>query len=86
MSYYKTIDGVKYDKGLIEAADKATEGAGDGRISVADAKILLEEVKDGNAYTDIEKATMAYIRENYTFTDAADEHFRTEIRKWAASK
>ena len=86
MAYYKTIDGVKYDAGLLEAADKAVAGKNDGRISVEDAKQLLEEVKDGNTYTDIEKATMAYIRDNYKWTDKADEWFRDEIRKWAATK
>ena len=86
MGYYKTIDGKKYDGELLEAADKAVEGAGDGRISLADAKNLLEEVKDGGSYTDTEKDTMEYIRDNYKWTPEADEWFRTEIRKWAASK
>ena len=39
-----------------------------------------------NTYTDVEKRTMAYIRGNFRWTDAADEWFRTEIRKWAATK
>lgn len=86
MSYYKTIDGVKYDGELIELADKLTAGAGDGRISKADAAELLDAVKDGASYTDIEKGTIKYIRENYKWTDASDEWFRTEIRKWAATK
>jgi len=86
MGYYKTIDGEKYDGELIELADKLTAGAGDGRISKADAAELLEAVKDGASYTDIEKATIKYIRENYKWTDASDEWFRTEIRKWAATK
>ncbi len=86
MGYYKEINGKKYDAKLIEAAEKATAGKGDGRISMADAKILLEEVKDGNSYTEIEKDTMEYIRENFKWTSEADEWFRTEIRKWAASK
>lgn len=86
MGYYKTIDGVKYDGELLELAEKLTAGANDGRISKADAGELLEAVKDGNSYTDIEKATVKYIRDNYKWTDAADEWFRTEIRKWAASK
>ena len=72
MGYYKTIDGEKYDGELIELADKLTTGAGDGRISKADAGELLEAVKDGASYTDIEKATIKYIRENYNWTDAAD--------------
>ncbi|WP_299205106.1 hypothetical protein [Brumimicrobium sp.] len=86
MGYYKTIDGNKYDGELLELAEKLTSGAGDGRLSKEDASQLLDAVKDGDSYTDIEKATVAYIRENYKWTDAADEWFRTEIRKWAATK
>jgi len=86
MSYYKEIDGKKYDAGLLEAAEKAIEGRGDGRIGLEDAKSLLEKVKDGGSYTDVEKDTVAYIREKMKWTDDADEWFRTEIRKWAAEK
>ncbi|MFM1930702.1 MAG: hypothetical protein RL226_5 [Bacteroidota bacterium] len=86
MSYYKTIDGKKYDGELIELAEKLTAGSGDGRISKEDAAQLLDAVKDGDSYTDIEKDTMSYIRDNYKWTEAADEWFRTEIRKWAATK
>lgn len=86
MSYYKTIEGKKYDGELIELADKLTSGAGDGRLSQADAEQIYEAVKDGDSYTDIEKDTVAYLRENYSWTDAADDWFRTEIRKWAATK
>lgn len=85
-SYYKTIDGVKYDRELLELADKLTQGQGDGRLSVEDAKQLYEAVADGDSYTDIEKDTVKYLRDNYTWTDAADEWFRTEVRKWAATK
>lgn len=86
MSYYKVIDGKKYDAEVIELAEKLTAGAGDGRLSKADAEQLLEAVMDGGTYTDIEKDTMAYVRDNYKWTDAADDWFRTEIRKWAATK
>ena len=86
MGYYKTIDGNKYDGELLELADKLTQGSGDGRISKADATQILDAVKDGAVYTDIEKETVAYIRANYKWTDASDEWFRTEIRKWAATK
>lgn len=86
MAYYKTIEGKKYDAEILELADKLTTGGGDGRISTADAEKLFDAVKDGDSYTDIEKDTIAYVRENYKWTDAADEWFRTEVRKWAASK
>jgi len=67
-------------------ADKLRSGAGDGRSSMADAEKLFEAIKDGDSYTDVKKDTMAHIRENYNWTDAADEWFRTEVRKWAAVK
>jgi DNA-directed RNA polymerase subunit F len=86
MGYYRTIDGEQYDGELLDSADKAVEGKGDGRISMEDAKTLLAEVMDGASYTDTEKKTMAYIRDNYKWTPEADEWFRDEIRKWAATK
>jgi len=81
-SYYKTINGVKMDRGLLDLADESVAGKGDGRISKADAAKLLDAVKDGDAYTDVEKATIAYIRENYKWTEQADAWFRSEINKW----
>jgi DNA-directed RNA polymerase subunit F len=86
MSYYRVIDGKKYDNELLTAAEEAVKGKGDGRISLDDAKLLLEKVKDGDTYTDIEKDTMEYIRNNFKWTPEADEWFRTEIRRWAATK
>ena len=85
-SYYKEIDGKKYDAGIMDAAAQAVEGNGDGRISKTDAEKLLLQVKDGNKYTDIEKHTVALLREKFKWTDAADEWFRGEIRKWAAER
>ncbi|WP_061246933.1 OmpA family protein [Leptospira noguchii] len=85
-NYYITIKGRKYDRKLIQLVEEFTSGKRDGRISINDAKRLLKIVKDNNAYTDIEKHTIEYIRENYKFTEKSDEWFRSEIRKWAAKK
>ncbi|EMN55483.1 OmpA family protein [Leptospira interrogans serovar Autumnalis str. LP101] len=85
-NYYITIKGRKYDRKLIQLAEEFTSGKRDGKISINDAKRLLKIVKDNNAYTDIEKHTIEYIRENYKFTEKSDEWFRSEIRKWAAKK
>lgn len=85
-SYYIVIRGKKYDRRMVELADGLTQGRGDGRISVNDAKNLLRVVQDANNYSDIEKRTMEYIRRNYKFTKEGDAFFRTEIRKWAAGK
>ena len=87
MTYYKTINGKKYDAEIIELADELTNNnAGNNPISMEDAKKLLDAVMDGGSYTDIEKDSIAYVRDNYKWTDKADEWFRTEIRKWAATK
>ncbi|WP_210412886.1 OmpA family protein [Leptospira gomenensis] len=85
-NYYVTIKGKKYDRELIQLAEEFTAERRDGRISVNDAKQLLKAVKDNNSYTEIEKQTIEYIRENYKFTDKSDVWFRTEIRKWAAKR
>jgi len=85
-TYYTRIKGKNYDKKLIGTADRSVKGRGDGRISLQDAKKLLGSVQDASGYSDIEKKTMKYIRDNYDFTPEADRWFRTEIRKWASTK
>ena len=84
--YYIDMDGVKCDRKLIKLADGAVSSAGDGRISIADAKALYAAVADHDKYTDVEKATIKYIRENYNFTVEADAWFRTEVSQWTATK
>jgi hypothetical protein len=86
MAYYKKIKGRNYDGDLLKIADSVVKGRGDGRISLTDAKKILKTVKDSEDYTDVEKSTMQYIRDNYTFTAEANTWFRTEVRKWAATK
>jgi hypothetical protein len=85
-SYYKVIEGKKYKRVLLAAAAEASKGAGDGRISQSDAEKLIKLVKDGDTYTDVEKDTVKYVREKFNWTESANEWFRTEIRKWAATK
>lgn len=71
MSNYKTIDGVKYEKDLLLRADSLVDGAGDGRISFEDAKILWDAALDGGRVTRIERRTLHYIAMNYKVTDKA---------------
>ncbi|MDG1483619.1 MAG: hypothetical protein P8R54_28775 [Myxococcota bacterium] len=82
MSYYKQIDGIKYDRALLDAAIQAVSGRGDGRISAADAEALLALVTDGGAFTAVEQGTVAYMRENFTWTDKADRWFRGALKDW----
>jgi hypothetical protein len=64
-------------------AEEAVKGAGDGRISQADAETLITAVQDSDSYTEIEKDTMEYIRDNFKWTENADEWFRSSIASWA---
>ncbi len=86
MSYYKIVDGKKMDGHLLDMAAKVVEGQGDGRISKEDCDVLLKAVTDGGVYTETEKVTMEYIRQNFNWTDGADEYFRTQISAWAGAK
>ena len=81
---YKTIGGKQMDSRLLDIALQAVEGVGDGRISIKDAERIFESVKDGNGYTDIEKNTIAYIRENFKWTEQADHWFINQISQWRA--
>lgn len=66
MSNTITIHGKQVQEDMIQMADACVKGAGDGRISLADAEKLFALVRDGNKYTDSEKDTMLYIRDkNY---------------------
>jgi len=84
ISYYKQIDGKRYKASTLVKADESVEGRGDGRISKADAIEIFATISDGHLYTQVEKDTMHYIRENYNWTPEADELFRTKVRSWAA--
>lgn len=85
-SYYQIIDGKKYKRAILDYAKKATEGQGDGRISMDEAKELFKLIVDGDTYTDVEKDSMEYVRNNFKFTDQSDEWLRKEVRSWAAKK
>lgn len=85
-SYYKQIDRVKYSAELLEIADGLVAGKGDGRISADDAAALFDKLAKDGKYTDLEKTTIAYIRDNYNWTDAGDTALRFAVRVWAAER
>ena len=84
--YYRTIGDKKYDDAALKIAEKAVAGRGDGRISMADVEKLFLAIADHNEYTDIEKATIKYIREHFSWTPEADELFRTKVHEWVAER
>lgn len=78
------INGKAYQEDMLVLAEECTKSAGDGRISLDDAKKMFALVKDGGKYTQSEKDTMSYVRENFKWTEPADAWMRTEVSKWAA--
>lgn len=78
---YKTINGVKYEKELLELAEKHTTGVGEGKLSKDEVAELLQSARDGQGVTDTEKQTLAYIRKNFEFTEAAAKNFDEAFTK-----
>lgn len=79
MSDYKTIDGIRYERALLEKAEALTAGAGDGRISFEDAKELMESAMDGGRITRTERRTLHHIFEHHKVTDKAREWLHTHL-------
>jgi len=86
MSYYRIVDGKKMDGHLLELAVNVVKGKGDGRISKLEGGVLLQAVTDAGVYTEVEKDTVDYIRNNFKWTEGADDWFRTQISTWAGAK
>jgi len=79
MSFYKIIDGQRYDRKVLELAEELIQGRGDGRISRADAKQLVESVNDGRGVTETENRSLFYILDQYNFTESAREWLSQEL-------
>ena len=71
MSYYKEINGIMYDKSILDIADKQIKGRGDGRLSEDDMKIIIKSVIDRKKITKTEYLTIFYLIKNYNITDKA---------------
>ena len=70
--YYEVINGINYDKKLIEHAVELMQGKGDGRISVKDVNELLKKsLNDGGCVTAIEMRTVFYLLNECNFTNQA---------------
>ena len=78
---YQSIDGVKYEKELLDLAKEHTTGRGEGKLSKDEVVDLLKSANDGPGITDIEKSTLEYIRKNFEFTDAAAKDFDEAFSK-----
>jgi len=84
--YLISPSGVKYDRELLQKAQSLVDSRSTKQITVDDCEELYEKVADASKYTDCEKRTMKYIRDNCKFTPAGDKKFRHMIASWAAKK
>jgi hypothetical protein len=78
---YQNIDGVKYEKELLDLAAEHTTGRGNQKLSKDEVADLFKSASDGQSVTEIEKRTLKYIRENFEFTDAAARNFDEAFAK-----
>ena len=72
---YQSIDGVQYEKELLDLAKKHTTGRGEGNLSKDEVAELFASAQDGQGVTETEKRTLAYIRKSFKFTAAAARDF-----------
>jgi len=82
-SYYKVIDGVKYDNQLLEAGEEAAKSG--GSVSIAEAKELWELALDGPGVTATERRTLEYLMKNKKFTAPASKYLQGELDKAAVA-
>jgi len=72
------------DSKILKIAEDSVRGSGDGRISKSDAEKILTAVTDRNSFTDKEKETVQFIRQNFHWTDAAWRWFSDELERWTS--
>jgi len=75
MSYYKIINGIAYDRKLLEAAEAFTKGRGESRISLEEIQQLHQMALDAGKLTVIETRTLQYIAQHYVLTEPAKKWF-----------
>jgi hypothetical protein len=67
------------DATIIDQAAVLTRRKGDGRISIKDADLLMNLVQNVNSFTDVEKTTIDYLFQKFSWTPIAFEWFRKEM-------
>lgn len=76
-SYYKIIDGKKYDRKLLERADSLSKD--DKDINLKSAKLIWQDAEDGNQVTDCERETVKYILDNYKCNRGAKQYLKEKL-------
>lgn len=88
-TYYEQLHGLKYDAACLAAAREAVAGRGDGRVSKADAEIILATLTDGprtnnasgNSITEVEYRTAFRVLHEFNWTSEARKMFVERLSK-----
>ena len=78
---YETITCTKIRKGIVGSRSQAHHECGRSKLSKDEVVDLIKSAQDGTSVTETEKATLAYIRNNFEFTEAAAKDFDTAFTK-----
>jgi len=79
-SYYKIINGERYDRKLLEFAKKLVTQTENGALDQEDAERIQYYASDGYGRTKTEEFTLQYISEIFPFTEEALTWFREQIK------
>ncbi len=75
MAYYQIIGGKRYDRSLLEAAKRFTQGSGEYQISLDEIQDLFRQANDSQVLTSIERRTLDYIAQHFPLTAKAKKWF-----------
>ena len=81
-NYYTTIDGLNYDKKVLELAEELIKKKGDGILSIKDTDLLIEKIFDKKIITNTEYRTIFYVLSKYKFTKQGKENFLDKLIKF----
>ncbi len=83
---HRIVEGKEVDKQLYGIAEDAVANNADGRITIADARLLYDAVIDGGIYTSVEWETVRLIKKNMAWHPEALEWFDKELANWQAEQ
>ncbi len=78
MSYYKIINGKRYERSLLESAEKFQADNPDKKITLSDVQALFQAAQDRRRVTPTEERTLTYIFDHFPFTQEAKEWFENQ--------
>ena len=75
-----TIDGVKCDRGIIDACETAVKAKGDGRVSKEDAEKVFAKAAEGFKVTRCARWTLRYCLAHFKWIEAAVTYLAEQMK------